>query len=138
MVSLVSGDVMLVPNLKSAKERTKRVPLIKNYIIDDEYKTIGKGKTYHIKTYGCQMNEHDSENIEALLTGLGFKKVDNYENADLVLLNTCSIRENAHNKVFGMVGRLKHLKESNPNLTIGVCGCMAQEEHVVEEIITKS
>ena len=71
MVSLVSGDVMLVPNLKSAKERTKRVPLIKNYIIDDEYKTIGKGKTYHIKTYGCQMNEHDSENIKAILEEMG-------------------------------------------------------------------
>ena len=81
-----------------------------DFKFDSKIKDKYKGKTFYLKTYGCQMNEHDSENIEALLTGLGFKKVDNYENADLVLLNTCSIRENAHNKAFGMLGRLKHLK----------------------------
>lgn len=83
------------------------------------------------------MNEHDSENIEALLTRLGFSKVDDYENADLVLLNTCSIRENAHNKAFGMLGRLKHLKAQKKDLIVGLCGCMAQEASVVEEIINK-
>ncbi len=137
MVSLVSGDVMLVPNLKSAKERTKRVPLIKNYIIDDEYKTIGKGKTYHIKTYGCQMNEHDSENIKAILEEMGFTYNSVMEESDLILLNTCAIRENAHNKVFGMLGRLKHLKEERKDIIVGLCGCMAQEESVVEEITNK-
>ena len=137
MVSLVSGDVMLVPNLKSAKERTKRVPLIKNYIIDVEYKTIGKGKTYHIKTYGCQMNEHDSENIKAILEEMGFTYNSVMEESDLILLNTCAIRENAHNKVFGMLGRLKHLKEERKDIIVGLCGCMAQEESVVEEITNK-
>ena len=83
------------------------------------------------------MNEHDSENIEALLTRLGFSKVDDYEKADLVLLNTCSIRENAHNKAFGMLGRLKHLKAQKKDLIVGLCGCMAQEASVVEEIINK-
>ena len=81
------------------------------------------------------MNEHDSENIEALLVALGFSKEDDYEKADLVLLNTCSIRENAHNKAFGMLGRLKHLKETNKDLIVGLCGCMAQEASVVEEIM---
>ena len=107
------------------------------YILKENLKDLGKGKTYFVKTYGCQMNEHDSENIEALLTGLGFKKVDNYEDADLVLLNTCSIRENAHNKAFGMLGRLKHLKAQKKDLIVGLCGCMAQEASVVEEIIKK-
>ena len=83
------------------------------------------------------MNEHDSENIIALLVGLGFKQVDTYEDADLVLLNTCSIRENAHNKAFGMLGRLKHLKSKNPNLLVGLCGCMAQEASVIDEILDK-
>ena len=83
------------------------------------------------------MNEHDSENIEALLMTLGFSKVDDYEEADLVLLNTCSIRENAHNKAFGMLGRLKHLKEQKKDLIIGLCGCMAQEASVVDEIMQK-
>ena len=81
------------------------------------------------------MNEHDSENIEALLVELGFDKVDDYLDADLVLLNTCSIRENAHNKAFGMLGRLKHLKQEKPELLVGLCGCMAQEASVVDEIL---
>ena len=82
------------------------------------------------------MNEHDSENIAAMIESLGFKRIDDYEDADLVLLNTCSIRENAHNKAFGMLGRLKHIKETkNPSLIIGLCGCMAQEAGVVEEIL---
>ena len=81
------------------------------------------------------MNEHDSENIKALLKSIGFEEVEDYEKADLVLLNTCSIRENAHNKAFGMLGRLKHLKEERPELLIGLCGCMAQEVSVVEEIL---
>ncbi|MBR4617705.1 MAG: tRNA (N6-isopentenyl adenosine(37)-C2)-methylthiotransferase MiaB [Bacilli bacterium] len=96
-----------------------------------------KGKTYFLKTYGCQMNEHDSENIKAMLEELGFVLVDDYLKADLVMLNTCSIRENAHNKAFGMLGRLKHLKEENENLIIGICGCMAQEVGVVDQILNK-
>ena len=83
------------------------------------------------------MNEHDSENISALLMELGFTPVDDYCDADLVLLNTCSIRENAHNKAFGMLGRLKHLKDTKKDLLIGLCGCMAQEASVVEEIMDK-
>ena len=81
------------------------------------------------------MNEHDSENISAMLEAIGFTKVDDYLDADLVLLNTCSIRENAHNKAFGMLGRLKHLKHEKKDLIIGLCGCMAQEAGVVEEIL---
>ena len=126
---------MHLPNYKDARRREdksyKRVEF--NFDNKDKY----KGKTFYLKTYGCQMNEHDSENIEALLTGLGFSKVDDYEKADLVLLNTCSIRENAHNKAFGMLGRLKHLKAQKKDLIVGLCGCMAQEASVVEEIINK-
>ena len=126
---------MKVPNLMDAKIRNKgKVNIIRNFKIDDELKNIGNNKRYIVKTYGCQMNEHDTENIKALLEEIGFSEIDNYENADLVLLNTCSIRENAHNKAFGMLGRLKHLKAEKPDLIIGVCGCMAQEEVVVEEI----
>ena len=107
-----------------------------NYEVPSEYLNSFSGKTYYLKTYGCQMNEHDSENIAAMIESLGFKRIDNYEDADLVLLNTCSIRENAHNKAFGMLGRLKHIKETkNPSLIIGLCGCMAQEAGVVEEIL---
>ncbi len=127
-------EVMNLPNYKDAGRRNKSYKRIK-YILDKNY--IGKysGKKYYLKTYGCQMNEHDSENIKALLEKIGFIEEEDYNNADIVLLNTCSIRENAHNKAFGMLGRLKHLKEQKKDLIIGLCGCMAQEEGVVDKII---
>ena len=127
---------MLLPNYKDAKSRGKeRVEKeLYNYTGD---RNLGVGKTYFVKTYGCQMNEHDSENVKAMLEELGFSPVDDYMKADLVILNTCSIRENAHNKAFGMLGRLKHLKESKPDLIVGLCGCMAQEVGVVDEILHK-
>ena len=128
---------MLLPDYKEAKTRDKRPYSRVVYELNPEYIDMFKGKTYHLKTYGCQMNEHDSENIKALLESLGFTYVENYENADLVLLNTCSIRENAHNKAFGMLGRLKHLKEEKEDLIVGLCGCMAQEEGVVNELLKK-
>ena len=128
---------MLMPHLAEAKKRTKNKVMIKKYEIKDEFKKLGLGKTYFIKTYGCQMNVHDSENIKAILEQMGFKEVSSMDQADLVLLNTCAIRENAHNKVFGMIGRLKHMKEEKPNIITGSCGCMAQEEVVVNEILDK-
>ncbi len=128
---------MNLPNLNEARKRSKKEVQRVNYELNKEYQNIGKGMTYHVKTYGCQMNEHDTENIEGLLESIGFTKEDEMEKADIVILNTCSIRENAHNKAFGMLGRLKHLKEERPNLIIGVCGCMAQEEVVINEILSK-
>ena len=130
---------MKIPNLKDAKVRTRNKSITKDneYILNDNLRVLGKGKTYFVKTYGCQMNEHDSENIKAILEDMSFTEVDDMEKADLIILNTCAIRENAHNKVFGMLGRIKHLKESRPDIITGVCGCMVQEESVVEEIMTK-
>ena len=125
---------MNLPNYKEAMKRNKKYDTI-TYSIDKELLNKYSGKKYFLKTYGCQMNEHDSENIKAMLEELGFVETDDYEKSDLVILNTCSIRENAHNKAFGMIGRLKHLKESNPDLIVGICGCMAQEEGVVKSIL---
>ena len=126
---------MHLPDYKEARTRDKRDYRRVHFELDPEFFNKYSGKKYFIKTYGCQMNEHDSENIAALLEQLGFQKVDKYQDADLVILNTCSIRENAHNKAFGMLGRLKHLKNDNKNLIIGLCGCMAQEASVVDEIL---
>ena len=130
---------MLKPSLKEAKLRTDKKVLTKinEYIIKENLKEIGLNKTYFVKTYGCQMNEHDSENIKAILEDMSFKESSTMEDADLILLNTCAIRENAHNKVFGMLGRIKHLKESKPSIITGICGCMAQEESVVDELLNK-
>ena len=83
------------------------------------------------------MNEHDGENIKAILEDMSYIETDKMEDADVILLNTCAIRENAHNKVFGYLGRIKHLKEERPHVIAGICGCMAQEEVVVKEIMKK-
>ncbi|NLA33934.1 MAG: tRNA (N6-isopentenyl adenosine(37)-C2)-methylthiotransferase MiaB [Tenericutes bacterium] len=128
---------MILPNLKEAKKRTKDPVLTKQFNISNDLVLIGQGKSYYIKTYGCQMNERDSEDIKGILEHIGFKEVFDYEQADLVLLNTCSIRENANDKAFGMLGRLKHLKQQKKDLIVGLCGCMAQEEIVINQILTK-
>ena len=129
---------MQLPNYKEARKRENKDVLKEEYNIDNSLTSIGLNKTYHIKTYGCQMNEHDTENIKAMLEQIGYTEEQEMERADLVILNTCSIRENAHNKAFGMLGRLKHVKEEqNKELVIGLCGCMAQEEKVVSDIMKK-
>ncbi len=126
---------MHLPNMFDAKIRNKSKV---NYIYESRVKSdVFEGKKYFLRTYGCQMNVHDSEEISALLENLGYEKVDDYTKADLIIINTCAIRENAHDKVFGFLGRCKHLKKTNKDLILGLCGCMAQEESVVDEIREK-
>ena len=130
---------MLLPNLKEARKRTdKEVKIIRDeYIIPDNIKNIGKNKKYHVITYGCQMNVHDSENISAILEDLNYTKTDEIDNADIIVINTCAIRENAHNKVVGMLGRIKHLKETKKDIITVFCGCMAQEENIANMLKDK-
>ncbi|MGI9598891.1 MAG: tRNA (N6-isopentenyl adenosine(37)-C2)-methylthiotransferase MiaB [Acidimicrobiales bacterium] len=85
-------------------------------------------KRYHLRTYGCQMNEHDSERIAGLLEEDGYRSTDSADGADVVVLNTCCIRENADNKLYGALGNLKVLKEANPEMQIVVAGCLAQKD----------
>src|SRR5205807_6114620 len=88
----------------------------------------GVTRKYHLRTYGCQMNEHDSERIAGLLEADGMVATDDPADADVVVLNTCTIRENADNKLYGALGHLKALKQRNPGLQIAVGGCMAQKD----------
>ena len=126
---------MNLPNMIEAKKRSKDKVLYE--YIEEVKSDVFVNKKYFIKTYGCQMNVHDSEEIKALLENIGFSEIDNMENADLIILNTCAVRENAHDKVFGFLGRCKHLKKERPDLIVCLCGCMAQEVSVVEEIMNK-
>ena len=128
---------MKLPNLKEARIRTKKE--IEHIHLEQKYdENTFKGQKYFLRTYGCQMNVHDGEEIAARLESLGFTSTEELEQADIVILNTCAIRENAHDKLYGFLGRCKHEKEkNNPNLIIGICGCMAQEENVVEELMSK-
>ena len=101
---------MNLPDLKEAKVRTnKEIKIIRDdYKVPENMKKIGEGKKYYLKTYGCQMNVHDSENIKAILEDMSFEETIEMEDADIIILNTCAIRENAHNKMFGFLGRVKH------------------------------
>ncbi|HRA96791.1 MAG TPA: tRNA (N6-isopentenyl adenosine(37)-C2)-methylthiotransferase MiaB, partial [Nitrospira sp.] len=93
-----------------------------------------KPHTVHIETFGCQMNEYDSELVRSLLRKAGFEFTEDRERADVMLMNTCAIRENAHNKVYGHLAELKAVKEQRP-LVVGVLGCMAQ--NLKEELTEK-
>ncbi len=123
---------MNVPDLMVAKDRSKVD--VKEKKLDLDIKPFFKGKKYFLRTYGCQMNVHDSEEIKYYLESLGYTAVDVLEDADIVILNTCAIRENAKDKVFGYLGRCKHLKKTKRDLIIAITGCLMQQPREIEEI----
>lgn len=123
---------MNLPNMLNAKIRGKSEV---KYLYDDYDPCFsGQDKKFKILTYGCQMNEHDSENIKGIMEDIGYTEVDNIDESDVIIVNTCAIRENAHNKATGMLGRIKHLKETKDDVIVIMCGCMAQEERLVNKI----
>lgn len=93
-----------------------------------------KEKTFHITTFGCQMNEHDSEVMAGMLLEKGFTPVKERKDADVAIINTCSVRDNADKRFFGTLGQLKHRKKDDPNFLVCVCGCMMQQQHVIDTI----
>ncbi|MCI8514808.1 MAG: tRNA (N6-isopentenyl adenosine(37)-C2)-methylthiotransferase MiaB [Lachnospiraceae bacterium] len=93
----------------------------------------GRRLTFFIQTFGCQMNARDSEKLAGILTRIGFEPAED-EAADLVLYNTCTVRDNANQRVYGRLGHLNSLKKKNPDMLIALCGCMMQEESVIEKI----
>lgn len=95
-------------------------------------------KTFHITTFGCQMNEHDSETLAGMLIEKGYEPAQERKDANIVIFNTCSIRENADKRFFGTLGQLKRRKtEQRENFTVCVCGCMMQQQHVIDTLKTK-
>ena len=126
------------PSLTDAKKRGKEdIHVHYDFTIPDDMRNFGQGKFYLIRTYGCQMNEHDTETMKGLFEAMGYAPTEDKLEADVILLNTCAIRENAEDKVFGELGHLKTLKREKPDLILGVCGCMSQEEAVVNRILQK-
>ncbi|MDF2676684.1 MAG: miaB [Bacillota bacterium] len=97
----------------------------------------GRKKTYHVLTYGCQMNEHDSEKIAGILNSIGYEESDNDKNSDLIIFNTCLVRENAELKFFGKLGAVKELKKNRPDMLIAVCGCMMQNDEIRQKVLNK-
>ena len=120
------------PSLKDARKRLKKDIINIDFEIEEKYLGMGLNKTYMLKTYGCQGNLADSEKIAGIMDELGYKEVFTEVEADVIFFNTCAIRENAENRIYGELGRLKGLKNNNPNLLICLCGCMPQEEVTVD------
>lgn len=126
---------MNLPDLCVARDRKKTEIIYEK--LDLDIKPIFKGKKYFLRTYGCQMNVHDSEEIKYYLEALGYLKVDTLEEADIVVLNTCAIRENAKDKVIGYLGRCKHLKKEKKDLVVCLCGCLTELPKEVESFQKK-
>ncbi len=108
----------------------------KSYTLDEKYQEIGKGRSFFIRTYGCQANVRDSETITGILLNMGFTPSDSETSADVIFFNTCAVRKAAEDHVLGEIGHIKH-QTLNTDKIIAVCGCMAQEDSVVQEIKTK-
>lgn len=96
-----------------------------------------KGLKYYIETWGCQMNEEDSEKLSGMLKRIGYCQTEVKEEATIIIFNTCCVRENAENKVYGNLGLLKAAKAKNPNLIIAICGCMMQQKGMADKILSK-
>ena len=129
----------LMPDLKKAGRRTKSETefIYEDLEIPQELKEIAKGRKYLVRTFGCQANERDGETLQGILEQIGYTRASKVDEADVIILNTCAVRENAEQRVFGEVGNLKRLKQNNKDLIFAICGCMIQEEHVVKKVLDK-
>ena len=127
----------LPDHAQAARRSKEQVPTIDSFVLSEGQQQLGAGKSYYISTYGCQANERDSENLRGILESMGY--VDNLkpEGADVILMNTCGIRENASNNVLGEIGSYKKLYRENKDMIIGICGCMSQEEGFVKTLLEK-
>lgn len=125
-----------MPDLKKASQRRREDTkfVLDELVIPSKLSMLVQDKKFFIRTYGCQANVLDSQNIEGILLKIGYQKADDPLEADIVILNTCAIRENAEDKVFGEIGSLKQLKANKPDSLIAICGCMTQQPHIVDII----
>ncbi len=103
-------------------------------IIDDRFRADGVKRRVYVLTFGCQQNEADSEKLLGTAISMGYEKCDDPKDASLILVNTCAIREHAELKALSVIGQFKHIKDKNPELVIGVCGCMTAQQHRVDEL----
>ena len=103
-------------------------------VLNNIKNTTGKQPTYHVTTFGCQMNARDSEKLMGILEEIGYTEASSEKEADFVIYNTCSVRENANQKLYGHLGSLKKQKEKRHDMLVAICGCMMQQADIVEYI----
>ena len=122
------------PDLIKARDRSKSETKFydASMIHFDELKKIALGKHYYIHTFGCQANVRDEETMRGMLESVGYTLTDNVETADVIIVNTCAVRENAEDKVYGEIGNLKRLRKINKKLVLGICGCMVEQPEILQ------
>lgn len=134
-MSKVDIEKYFKPDLRKARKRSKNAIDEFDFNLPERYRHLGNERTYHIQSYGCQANEADGETMAGILEMMGFTKAKSEVDSDLIIINTCAIRENAENRIWGELGRLKAQKRKNPDLILALAGCMSQEENVVERVL---
>ncbi len=132
---------VVIENLPDMNEARKRVSksstILYSYTPSKELIERFKGKKVFIRTYGCQANVRDEETLLGLFSTIEMTRTENPKEADIAILNTCAVRENAEDKVYGEIGEFKALKEKNKNLILMICGCMVEQKHIIETILEK-
>jgi tRNA-2-methylthio-N6-dimethylallyladenosine synthase len=133
----MKNKIISKPDLIKAKNRNpgKSDIIYLNNEVSDFLLEFAKNKKYFIRTYGCQANVRDEESMKGMLEGVGFSQVDKEQDADVIILNTCAVRENAEDKVYGEIGNLKALKLKNKDLIIALCGCMVEQPEILEKVL---
>ncbi len=127
--------IISMPCIDEARKKSKENKVIySNVQISEEIKKLNSGKKYLIKTFGCQANVRDSETLSGLLESANFELTESEKDADVIVINTCAVRENAEDKVFGEIGNLKVLSDKTKKKVFAICGCMVEEPEVVERI----
>ena len=137
LINMENTNIINSPDRIKERKRLNKDNVFVNYEKDESLNKLGEGKYYYIYTYGCQENESDSEKIMGLLEEMSYTRTEELEECDLIVMNTCAIRKNAEDKVFGELGRLKKLKRQKPSIVTVLCGCMAQEQDAVNLITRK-
>lgn len=132
-LDLTGIDLIKEAPIQEPQRQYYYIAKAKQYV-DRLAETLGRTPTFCVTTFGCQMNARDSEKLVGILEQIGYKEETNEENADFVIFNTCTVRENANMRVYGRLGQLSRVKKKNPHMMIGLCGCMMQEAHVVEKL----
>lgn len=127
-------NTFILPDHAQEGRRAKSVER-SQFMLDEDALDLGKGKTYFIRTYGCAANVRDGETIAGLLEAMGFQRTADEKSADVLIFNTCAVRGTSEEHVFGEIGTLKPWKQQHPEKILALCGCMAQEESVVEAIL---
>ena len=129
--------IINTPDLLKAASRKKEVT---NFSVChskhlEDIKPLAKGKKYYIRTYGCQANVRDEETMRAMLEDVGYTFSEDLESVDVIIINTCAVRENAEDKVYGEIGNLKRLRKNNKNLILSICGCMVEQPEILKRLM---